>query len=66
MTREGMRRDDERTTRKCMSRRVQVVEDDPDVGRLLSMQLAELGCECKLIDDGVSALTEAQASRYDR
>lgn len=49
----------------AMSRRVLVVEDDPDIGRLVMLQLAELGCEGKLVDDGVTALAEAQAGRYD-
>jgi DNA-binding response OmpR family regulator len=48
-----------------MSRRVLVVEDDPDIGRLVSMQLAELDCQSRLIADGVTALAEAQAGRYD-
>jgi DNA-binding response OmpR family regulator len=48
-----------------MTRRVLVVEDDPDIGQLLVLQLAELGCEGRLIDDGVTALAEAQATRYD-
>ena len=48
-----------------MPRRVLVVEDDPDIGRLVALQLAELGCESTLIDDGVTALAEAQAGRYD-
>ncbi len=48
-----------------MTRRVLVVEDDPDIGRLVTLQLAELGCESRLIDDGVSALAEAQVGRYD-
>ena len=48
-----------------MTRRVLVVEDDPDIGRLITLQLAELDCESRLIDDGVSALAEAQAGRYD-
>jgi hypothetical protein len=47
------------------TRRVLVVEDDPDIGRLVMLQLAELGCEGRLIDDGVTALAEAQATRYD-
>jgi DNA-binding response OmpR family regulator len=46
-------------------RRVLVVEDDPDIGRLVTLQLSELGCETTLIADGVSALAEAQAGRYD-
>jgi DNA-binding response OmpR family regulator len=48
-----------------VSRRVLVVEDDPDIGRLVTLQLAELDCESRLITDGVSALAEAQAGRYD-
>jgi len=48
-----------------MSRRVLVVEDDPDIGRLVILQLAELGCDGRLIDDGITALAEAQATRYD-
>ena len=47
------------------SRRVLVVEDDPDIGRLVTLQLAELSCETRLIADGVVALAEAQAGRYD-
>ena len=48
-----------------MSRRVLVVEDDPDIGRLVTLQLAELDCESRLITDGITALAEAQAGRYD-
>ena len=48
-----------------MTRRVLVVEDDPDIGRLVTLQLAELDCECRLIADGVTALAEAEAGRYD-
>src|SRR5436190_1915879 len=48
-----------------MTRRVLVIEDDPDIGRLIALQLAELDCECRLIDDGVAGLAEAEAGRYD-
>ncbi len=48
-----------------MTRRVLVVEDDVDIGRLVSLQLAELGCESRLVNDGLAALAEAQAGRYD-
>jgi len=47
------------------TRRVLVIEDDPDIGRLVTLQLAELGCECRLVDDGVTGLAEAQEGRYD-
>jgi DNA-binding response OmpR family regulator len=48
-----------------MTRRVLVVEDDPDIGRLVTLQLSELDCESRLIADGVTALAEAEANRYD-
>lgn len=48
-----------------MSRSVLVVEDDPDIGRLVILELAELGCDGRLIGDGITALAEAQAARYD-
>jgi DNA-binding response OmpR family regulator len=48
-----------------MTRRVLVVEDDPDIGRLVTLQLAELDCDCRLITDGVTALAEAESGRYD-
>ena len=38
------------------SRRVLVVEDDPDIGRLVSLQLAELSCDSHLVADGLAAL----------
>ena len=48
-----------------MTRRVLVVEDDADIGRLVTLQLAELNCDSRLIADGVTALAEAQAGHYD-
>jgi DNA-binding response OmpR family regulator len=48
-----------------MTRRVLVVEDDPDIGRLVMLQLSELGCEGTLIGDGIAGLAEAQAGHYD-
>ena len=48
-----------------MTRRVLVIEDDADIGRLITLQLAELDCDCRLVDDGVAGLAEAEAGRYD-
>jgi DNA-binding response OmpR family regulator len=48
-----------------MTRRVLVIEDDPDIGRLVTLQLTELDCETRLIADGVTGLAEAEAGRYD-
>jgi len=48
-----------------VTRRVLVVEDDPDIGRLITLQLAELDCDSRLVDDGVTGLAEAEAGGYD-
>jgi len=48
-----------------MKRRVLVVEDDPDIGALITMLLADLGCESRLIGDGQEALSDALANDYD-
>jgi DNA-binding response OmpR family regulator len=48
-----------------MNRRVLVVEDDPDIGRLVTLQLNELQIESRLVNDGVTALEEAKAGRWD-
>jgi DNA-binding response OmpR family regulator len=50
---------------QTMTRRVLVVEDDPDIGRLVTLQMTELDCQSKLIADGVTALAEAQSGGYD-
>ena len=46
-------------------RRVLVIEDDPDIGRLVTLQLAELGFEHRLVGDGVTGLAEAEGGRWD-
>jgi DNA-binding response OmpR family regulator len=48
-----------------MAHRVLVVEDDPDIGRLVSLQLAECGCESRLVNDGVTALAAAETGGFD-
>ena len=52
-------------SRTPVPRRVLVAEDDPDIGRLVTLQLAELDCECRLIADGLGALAEGEAGNYD-
>jgi DNA-binding response OmpR family regulator len=48
-----------------MTRRVLIVEDDPDIGRVVALQLSEIGCETRRVADGPAALAEAQATPYD-
>jgi DNA-binding response OmpR family regulator len=50
---------------RAVNRRVLVVEDDPDIGRLVTLQLNELQIESRLVSDGVTALTEAKTGRWD-
>jgi len=48
-----------------MAHRVLVVQDDPDIGRLVSIQLAECDCESQLVADGVKALAAAETGTFD-
>ena len=48
-----------------MTRKVLVVEDNPDIAKLVSLHLEDLGCEVVLAADGLRGLDEARARRYD-
>ncbi len=48
-----------------MTRQVLVIEDDPDIARLVKLQLTDLSCGVKLAADGPSGLAEAEAKSYD-
>jgi DNA-binding response OmpR family regulator len=48
-----------------MTRQVLVIEDDPDIARLVKMQLTELAYAVKLIPDGPSGLAELETKPYD-
>lgn len=48
-----------------MTRQVLVIEDDPDIARLVKMQLGDLGCTVKLAPDGPRGLAELEAKPYD-
>jgi DNA-binding response OmpR family regulator len=48
-----------------MAHSVLVVEDDLDIGHLVTSHLADLDCDSRLVTDGVTALTEAQAGSFD-
>jgi DNA-binding response OmpR family regulator len=45
-------------------KQVLVIEDDPDIARLVGIQLAELNCEATLVADGIQGLAEAETGRY--
>ncbi len=46
-------------------RKVLVVEDNPDIAKLVSLHLKDLDCEVALAADGLRGLEEARARRYD-
>ena len=48
-----------------MTRKVLVVEDNPDIAKLVSLHLKDLDCEVALAADGRRGLDEARARRYD-
>ncbi len=48
-----------------MTRKVLVVEDNPDIAELVSLHLRDLDCEVSLAADGLRGLDEARARRYD-
>ena len=48
-----------------MTRKVLVVEDNPDIAELVSLHLKDLDCEVALAADGLRGLDEARARRYD-
>ena len=46
-------------------RKVLVVEDNPDIAKLVSLHLKDLDCEVALAADGLRGLEQARARRYD-
>ena len=46
-------------------RKVLIVEDNPDIAKLVSLHLKDLDCEVALAADGLRGLEEARARRYD-
>jgi len=48
-----------------MTRKVLVVEDNPDIAKLLSLHLKDLDYEVALAADGLRGLEQARARRYD-
>ena len=48
-----------------MARRILVVEDNRDLAELLALHLSDLGCEVKVMTDGMGAFHEARGQHYD-
>jgi DNA-binding response OmpR family regulator len=48
-----------------MTRKILIVEDNPDIAKLVSLHLKDLDCEVALAADGLRGLNEARAQRYD-
>ena len=48
-----------------MSRKVLIVEDNPEIADLVAIHLKDLNCEIEIINDGLEGLRKAQANHYD-
>jgi DNA-binding response OmpR family regulator len=48
-----------------MNRRVLVIEDNADIGRLIELQLAAINCDVHWVADGLAGLAEAERGGYE-
>lgn len=48
-----------------MTRKILVVEDNPEIADLLAMHLKDLNAEIEIIHDGLEGLKKAQTNKYD-
>jgi DNA-binding response OmpR family regulator len=48
-----------------MNRRVLVIEDNADIGRLIELQLAAINCDVRWVADGLAGLAEAERGGYE-
>jgi DNA-binding response OmpR family regulator len=48
-----------------MARQVLVIEDNRDLGELVSLHLRDLDCDVRLTTDGLTGFEEARSGRYD-
>jgi len=48
-----------------MTRKILVIEDNPDIANLLALNLGDLGCDVALAADGLAGLREAESERHD-
>jgi DNA-binding response OmpR family regulator len=50
---------------QAMNRRILLVEDNPDIGRLIQLHLGPIGCDVHWLADGSQGLAEAERGGYD-
>lgn len=48
-----------------MSKHVLIIEDDPDIARLIQLQLKDIDCESEVVDDGRDGLHRAIEADFD-
>ena len=48
-----------------MNRRILVIEDNADIGRLIELQLATINCDVRWVADGIAGLEEAERGAFD-
>lgn len=49
----------------AMNNKVLIVEDDPDIAKLVEMHITDLGCKCDVTNDGEVGLEKALKNQYD-
>jgi two-component system, OmpR family, alkaline phosphatase synthesis response regulator PhoP len=52
-------------TNHCMTKKVLIIEDDPNIVDLLEIHLKDLGCEVQRATDGALGLRTAEQSQFD-
>ncbi|MCB1859003.1 MAG: response regulator transcription factor [Gammaproteobacteria bacterium] len=48
-----------------MARKVLIIEDDPDIARLVQLHLHDIDCECDIVADGELGLQSFREGNYD-
>jgi len=48
-----------------MSRKILIIEDNPEIAGLLSMHLKDINCDVQTVDDGLDGLQLAEKNSYD-
>ena len=50
---------------QCMSHKILIIEDDPDIARLVQMHLQDIDCEADIATDGNEGISRFKAGDYD-
>ncbi|MCB1882217.1 MAG: response regulator, partial [Gammaproteobacteria bacterium] len=48
-----------------MTHRILIIEDDPDIARLVQMHVRDIDCEADLAADGIEGVSRFRSGNYD-